>query len=133
MPNLGDLYIGGIPVTSSPSPLIGYFQLSATGPGAIYSLTVLNFDTSNAKMVMLLDQTANPSGYSTTAVQSIFSGPIAAGSSSTGPGYFSPGQFPPMQFKNGLWVVLSTVLTTAFSCTTDSGANGQYFAQVITG
>ena len=132
--NFADIYVGGIPITKSTSTqgLIGYFQLSAKGPGQLWSLSVLNYDTSNAKTVMLLDQTASPASYSTTTVAPIFAAPIAVGSATTGPGYFSPGGLPPIQFINGLWVVLSTVLTSPYSCTTDSGANGAYFAQVTT-
>ncbi len=129
MPSPGDLYVGGIkPVVSS--ALTSAFQLSAKGPGVLYDLTALNFNAT-ARMVLLLDQVPSPANASGTSVSPIWFYPIAGLATTPGPvglGYFVP----PIQFVNGLWVILSTVLTTPYTATTSTTADGAFSALVQT-
>lgn len=117
MPGVGDALIGGIkPVVTT--ALTGAFNISAKGPGALTALTVMNFDTGGGRMVLLLDQVASPAAFSATAVTPIWFWFLAAASSTVPTAVAADWTVAPLQFVNGLWVVLSTVLTTPFSCTT---------------
>lgn len=114
MPSVGDIFVGGIaPVVSQ--KLEQDHQL-ATKTGSLTSLTVHNYNAT-ARMILLLDQTADPTLYVAQAVLPIWFMPISG--LSTTPGFVDKDwTVAPLQFKNGLWIVLSTVLTTPFSCTT---------------
>lgn len=128
MPNIGDLAVGGIrPIVSV--ALEAQHQM-ALGSGVLYNLTVLNYGAA-ANLVLLLDQTASPAGYSGTAVTPIWAYPIAA-SAAGGPGLLTVGGAfltPPIAFRNGLWVMLSSGLTTPFSAT--SGTASGYFSALV--
>lgn len=127
MPTFPELMIGGIaPVYST--ALEAAHQL-ATKSGSIETLTVLNTNAT-ARFVLLLDQLTSPAGQTTLAVTPIWAFPVNG--LSTTPGTLSVDwTVGTMQFKNGLWVVLSTVLTTPFSLTT-AGADGYFSALVQT-
>lgn len=128
MPNIGDLAVGGIRPVVSPA-LQAALQL-AIGSGVVYNLVVLNYAAA-ASQVLLLDQTASPAGYSGTAVTPIWAFPIAA-STAAGPGTLGGGAFltPPIAFRNGLWVMLSTVITSPFTATA-AGATAGYFSALV--
>ena len=115
MPNVGDLLIGGsLPIASI--ALEGAHQL-ATKTGSISLITVLNYNAT-PRHVLFLDQLASPAAYSTQAVTPIWFYAVA-GLASNLPGFFKIDfANAPIQFKNGLWVVMSSVNTTPFSCTT---------------
>lgn len=127
MPNFGDIQVGGLP--NGQSTALETAHQIAIGPGQLWSLTALNFSTSNAGMILLLDQTASPTGYSSTAVTPIYFAPIAVGSATNGPGMLAPAGIPAVYFTNGLWVLLSSVVTTPFTATA-MGANGAFIWQV---
>lgn len=119
MPGIGDAIVGGIfPVVSA--ALEKVHQL-AIGTGCVTSLTVHNYNAT-ARTILLLDQTATPIAFSTTAVTPIWAMPVAG--LSTTPGFVDKDwTVAPLQFKNGLWIVLSTVLNNPFSCTTTGTAD----------
>ncbi len=125
MASIGDLIIGGhTPIVSQTFEVS--HQLAKTGPGQVYDLTAHNYNAS-VRMVLLLDQIAAPVN---GAVTPIFAWPIA-GSTAGGPGTFSLAYLvPPLRFLNGLWVILSTVMTTPFTLTT-AGATDAYYVGLI--
>lgn len=127
MPNFGDIQVGGLPLGQSAKLETGH-QI-AIGPGQLWSLTALNFNTSNAGLILLLDQTADPTGYSSTTVAPIYANVIAVGSATNGPGVLAPAGIPALYFTNGLWVLLSSVITTPFTATA-MGPNGAFCWQV---
>jgi len=125
VPNVGDLFVGGVRPTLS-GALLPAFQIEDEC-GALYDITILNFSAS-ARLVMLLDQLASPIGAVGQAVNPLWVYPIA-GSTAFGPGTLPVGYLiPPLQFLNGLWAVLSTNLTNPYSLTTTATNDGAFFA-----
>lgn len=130
MPGYGDIFVGGLPPTTSPA-LANGLQLAGK-TGAITWLTVHNYNAA-ARMVLLLSalpaNNPNPIVYNGIAVSPIWAYPISGASGGI------PGTLPvdwtnpPVQFTGQLWVVLSTVLTTPYTCTTSTSSPGDgYFA-----
>lgn len=123
MPTFPELLIGGVAPIVSATLEVSH-QL-ATKSGSISSLTAHNYNAS-ARMVLLIDSATAPTA---GAVTPIWAFPIAA--LATTPGTvdekWNSGT---LQFKNGLWVGLSTVLTTPFTLTL-AGANDGFFSAVI--
>lgn len=114
MANIGDLYITGIkPVVST--ALEANHRLSATGPGVLYYLNAQNYNLSG-RLVLLIDSSSATAP--TTATGLLWAGVLPA-AQPAGNNPVTPKDMvwdvPPMQFINGLWVVLSTILTTPFT------------------
>ena len=127
MANIGDLIVGGVyPVVSG---ALGKGLELSTKAGELHAITIHNYNAT-ARMVLLLDQTADPTSYSAQAVTPLWALPIT-GSGTGGPGYITADWTTvPLAFKNGLWVLLSTVLTTPFSATATGTADGFFSAQI---
>lgn len=123
MPDFPELLIGGVaPVVST--ALEANHQL-ATKSGSISSLTVHNY-AGSARLVLLIDSATTPAN---GAVTPIWAFPIAA--LATTPGTVDRNWIAgTLQFKNGLWVGLSTVLTTPFTLTL-AGATDGFFSAVV--
>lgn len=117
MANIGDLLVGGLlPVTTQ--ALANRLQHSAA-PGALSEFTVLNFDTTTGYLILLLDQVATPANGAVIPIDQFFVGPAT----STVPGMLGVSYTPyPMGFKNGLWIVGSTTLTTPYTLATGTNS-----------
>jgi hypothetical protein len=98
-------------------------QVTTSGPRTLTLAAAENFDTSNAKVLMLFDATSLP----TNGAIPVLAVPIAAATSATQP---SPGSFSlptqGFQFQNGIVFALST---TAKTLTVDTTAGGNAFFQ----
>jgi hypothetical protein len=126
--NIGDLFIGGhTPVVST--ALEPSHRLLATGPGALYDLTVLNFNAS-ARLVLVIDSNSltAPTTIDGVSNRLIWSFPVAGLSTTPGP-LAAAWEIPPMRFLNGLWVALSTTLTTPFTIV--AAGNDGFFSALV--
>lgn len=122
---VGDLlYTGVKPVVST--ALEGSHRL-AVGSGSIYTLTTHNYNAT-ARTILLFDSATLPANGGVTPIWAF---PIAALSTTPGTVTVSWSDIP-LGFVNGLWVCLSTVLTTPFTLTL-AGVDGFFSAQVQTG
>ena len=124
MASVGDLYIGGLDAFASPS-LENFRQVKVAGPICLYSLTAHNYNAT-ARMILLIDSATQPVN---GAVTPKWAWPIAA-STAAGPGVVSAEwAIPPLKFINGMWVCLSTVLTTPFTLTFPVTNDGYFETQ----
>lgn len=126
MPGYGDLFVGGIkPIVSA---ALEVSHRLAVGTGSLTWMTVHNYNAT-ARTVLLLD-TASVTQPANGAVTPIWAYPIA-GSTATGPGAFGVDfTNPPIQFVNGLWVIMTTSLTTPFTLTAAGASDGYFSAGV---
>jgi hypothetical protein len=133
------MYIGGLP--PDVSGLTPAFQVkTANGqPSTLYDLTVHNYNSS-PRMLILLDQAATPINYNAQAlgpcpvsgpnvngsvINSVMWAFPVAGLTNSIPGTLSLAYLiPPLRFRVGIWAVLSTVMTTPFTCTTTTTNDG---------
>lgn len=115
MPGYADLFVGGI--KPGQSTALENSHRIAVGTGALTTLSVLNFDTT-ARLILLFDTASATQPTNGAGATPVYFFPIAAGTSN-GPaqGLGFDWTIPPLQFTNGLWIVVSSTITTPFTLT----------------
>lgn len=123
MPGVGDLLVGGI--NPIPSTQLENSHQLAIGTGSLNWLVALNF-AGSARLILLIDSLAAPVA---GPVAPDWFEPIAA--LATTPGVLArTWTTAPLQFEAGLWVVMSTTLTTPFTYVVAGATDGAFSAGI---
>lgn len=114
MPNWLDLQVGGIYPTAS-GALCNQLQV-ATGPGQLFYWSIGNASGSAAGLYLLIDYangTTPPNNGTVSPLDWMYVASTSSGTTTTSRSYAPV----PLYFKNGLWIMASSNLTSPYTLT----------------